>query len=92
MVVSLLNLEAYEIVRLVHDLVRIQRRDLHLENSFAIRMFWFPEGRRGELSLKRKLKREKYFVEMDAFIHYRKKKKSHEEIYAFTLNVSSSNV
>lgn len=32
---KLLNLEVYEIVRLVHGLVRIQGRDLYLENSFA---------------------------------------------------------
>lgn len=46
--------------RLVHDLVRIQGRDLRLDNSFAIRMFEFSKGERierGEPSLKKNLKR-----------------------------------
>lgn len=82
------------IVALHPDLVRIQGGDLHLDNRFTMRMSGFPQGERlvkVELGLKRKLKRDGYFVEMDTFIHYRKKK-SHEKIYPFTLNVSSSNV
>lgn len=52
---------------------------------------WFSESERlerGELGLRRKVKRESCFVEMDAFIHCRKQK-SHEKIYVFTLNVRS---
>lgn len=58
-----------------------------------MRIFGFSEGEKiegGEVSLKRKLKREGYFVDTDTFIHYREKV-SHEGIYPFTLNVSSSN-
>ena len=59
--------------------------------SLRERTLLFSSLEKVELGLKRKLKRDGYFVEMDAFIHYRKKK-SYEKIYPFTLNVSSSNV
>lgn len=73
--------------RLVHDAVRIQGGGLCPHNSSAVRMFGFSEGEmieRGELSVKRRLKKERVtlFKWMTSFTIG--KKKSHEKIYPFT--------
>jgi hypothetical protein len=68
------------------------RRDLYVDNSIPVRIFDFSEGERidmGELSLKRKLKRD-CFVEIDTFIHCWGKNNS--ECLSVILNVNSTNI